>query len=81
MPTIDLDVTTQFYAQDVQEAIHSAMRRHAEEVGFEAQIAILGVAIGAILHQLPRTERSRITKVLLKNVNDAPRLSQLIRMQ
>ena len=81
MPTIDLDVTTQFYAQDVQEAIHSAMRRHAEEVGFEAQIAILGVAIGAILHQLPSRERSRFAKVLMKNVNDAPRPSQLIRMQ
>lgn len=81
VPTFELDATTQFYAQDVQAAIHGVMLRHAEDVGFEAQIAILGVAIGAILHQLPKSEKSRFTKLLLKNVNDAPNLSQVIRMQ
>ena len=81
MPSFDLDATAQFYAKDVQEAIHGVMRRHAEDVGFEAQIAILGVAIGAILHQLPKAEKVRFTKLLLQNVNAAPKLSQVIRMQ
>ena len=81
LPSFDLDVTAQFYAQDVQDALHIVMRRHAEDVGFEVQIAILGVAIGAILHQLPKSEKVRFTKLLLRNVNDAPKLSQVIRMQ
>lgn len=81
MPVIELDIETQYYAQDVQDAIHGAMRKHAENVGFEAQVAIIGVAIGAILHQLPEPDRGHFVKILLKNVRNAPQMSEIVRMQ
>lgn len=71
---------TQIYAQDVQDAIHSVMRRHAEDVGFESQIAIMGVAIGAILHQLPKHDRDHYIKVFVRNMNEANHFSNVIRL-
>ena len=81
MPHVIHDFETQCYAQDIQEAIHGAMRKHAEVVGFEPQIAIMGVAIGAILHQLPMKHRKQMTRILLKNINLAPEFSKVMRMQ
>ena len=81
MPNVIHDFETQCYAQDIQEAIHSAMRKHADVVGFEPQIAIMGVAIGAILHQLPMKHRKQMTRILLKNINLAPEFSKVMRMQ
>ena len=81
MPVTDLDVDHQFYAQDMQESLFSAMRKHADSVGFESQIAIMGVAIGAILHQLPEQDRKYFTKLLLKNINSAPKFSETVRLQ
>ena len=81
-PVQVFDVTdrTQAYAQEVQEAIHGVMRRHAEDVGFESQVAIMGVAIGAILHQLPKYDREHFTRVFIKNMEEAPRFSNVIRL-
>lgn len=66
----------QLYAQDVQEAIHGVMRKHADNVGFESQVAIMGVAIGALLHQLPTADRDYFTKILVRNVKDANKVSK-----
>ena len=81
VPVTELDVDHQFYAQDMQESLFSAMRKHADSVGFESQIAIMGVAIGAILHQLPEQDRKYFTKLLLKNINSAPKFSETVRLQ
>lgn len=81
MPICEVDSDAQFYAQDVQQAIFAAMQKHAEIVGFESQIAIMGVAIGAILHQLPESDRKYFTKLLVKNINLAPQFSEIMRVQ
>ena len=77
---IDLDDENQAYADEVQDAIHSIMRRHAGVVGFESQMAIMGVAIGAILHQLPKYDREYFTKVFIKNLKEAERFSTVIQL-
>ncbi len=74
----DLDDENQAYADEVQDAIHSIMRRHAGMVGFESQMAIMGVAIGAILHQLPTRDRKHFTRVFIKNMEEAPKFSSVI---
>lgn len=71
----------QNYATEIQDAIHVVMRKYAEDVGFESQIAIMGVAIGSILHQLPSYDRDHFTKVLISNVKDAPEFSTLQMLQ
>jgi biotin operon repressor len=75
---LDLDEENQAYADEVQDAIHSIMRRHADVVGFESQVAIIGVAIGAILHQLPPLDRKHFTRVFIKNMEEAPKFSTVI---
>jgi len=77
MQVIDLDDENQAYADEVQDAIHSIMRRHAD-VGFESQMAIMGVAIGAILHQLSARDRKHFTRVLVKNMEEANKFSKVI---
>lgn len=76
-----MDDVTQYYAQDVQDVIFDVMRRHAEDVGFETQIAIIGVAVGAILNQLPDEDRMYFMEVLFENVANAQNLSFPIRLQ
>jgi biotin operon repressor len=71
---------TQSYAEEVQDAIHAIMRRHAEDVGFESQMAIMGVAIGAILHQLPKHDRDHYIRVFVRNMNEAPKFSSIMRL-
>ena len=78
MQVIDLDDENQAYADEVQDAIHSIMRRHAGVVGFESQMAIMGVAIGAILHQLPARDRKHFTRVLVKNMEEANKFSKVV---
>ena len=73
------DLETQCYAQDIQAALHNAMAKYADSVGFEPQIAIMGVAIGAILHQLPEYERKRFVRILLRNIDQAPEFSHVMR--
>jgi len=75
---IDLEDQDAVYANEMTDAIHSVMRRHAEAVGFESQMAIMGVAIGAILYQLTARERNHFTRVFLKNMREAERFSQVI---
>lgn len=81
VPVIDLNYDSQLYANDIQEAMSAAMSRHAESVGFESQIAIMGVAIGALLEQLPKRDRDYFTRILFKNVKDAGKFAAPMRMQ
>ena len=80
MPVLDVTDESQAYAEDVQAAIHGVMRRYSEDVGFESQMAIMGVAIGAILHQLPKYDREYFTKVFIKNLKEAERFSTVIQL-
>lgn len=78
--TLPITEEIQEYASEMECAIRGILSNHTE-VGFESQVAILGVAIGAILHQLPKREYQRYTRVLMKNIANAPNLSQIVRMQ
>lgn len=80
VPVLDVTDESQAYAEDVQAAIHGVMRRYSEDVGFESQMAIMGVAIGAILHQLPKYDREYFTKVFIKNLKEAERFSTVIQL-
>lgn len=62
---------TRQYAADVEHVIRAIMNEHVE-VGFESQVAILGVAIGAILHQLPPRDREFYIRILNRNIEEAP---------
>ena len=75
------DYDVQSYATDIQDAIHGAMRNHAETVGLEPQMAIMGVAIGSILGQLPYQERQYYLKILITNLRKAPQLSETVNLQ
>ena len=81
MPVIVNDIEAQMYADDIQSAMQEAMRRHAESVGFEAQIAIIGVALGALLDQLPDHDREHFSKILFRNVRESRKYSKPMRMQ
>jgi hypothetical protein len=69
------------FANEIQDAIAAVMTRHARDVGLESQVAILGVAIGAMLHQLPDYECEHFTHVFMRNLADAPQLSELMHVQ
>lgn len=74
----DVQDQSAVYASDVQDAIHGVMRKYAKSVGFESQLAIIGVAIGAILHQLAPHDREYYTRLVMENIEDAPKLSQVM---
>lgn len=80
MQIVDVTDETDLYAIDVQDAIHTVMKSYAESVGFESQMAIMGVAIGAILFQLPDHDREYYTRVFIENMSGADSLSQLMVM-
>lgn len=69
------------YANDIEHVIHSVMQHYSEDVGFETQISIMGITIGAMLHQLPRREREHFTKILLKAIKHADEMSVPLTMQ
>lgn len=71
---------SQAYAAEMECTIRSILSEHVE-VGFESQVAIMGVAIGAILHQLPVSDRDHCIKVLVSNIKQAPKFVQTMRMQ
>lgn len=81
MHMIDLTDDDRMFAAAIQDAIGSVMEHYAGVVNLESQIAILGVAIGAFLNQLPAEDCEILKAVLFKNVNTAHELSQVMRMQ
>jgi hypothetical protein len=78
MNLVAVIASDQLYANDIQNSIHTVMAKHRKNVGFESQMAIMGVAIGAILHQLPKHDREYFTKVLIRNVKEANHLSRIM---
>jgi len=62
------------FAQDVMDSIHAVFDRH-ENIDFEDQVAIVGVAIGSILHQLNDRDRRYLMRVMVKNMEHAPQFS------
>ena len=77
MQVLEITEDQEEFAQNAMDVIHGLFSRHVE-VDFESQIAIMGVAIGAILHQLPIKDRKYFSKLLIRNVNAAPRFSEVI---
>lgn len=75
------NMETQQYADEIQSAMMDVMGRHAESVGFEDQISIIGVALGALLDQLPAHDRDYFTRILMQNVRDARKYSMPVRLQ
>ncbi len=80
MPVLSLNPPAQVYASEVQDAIHAAMRNH-DMVDVEAKVAIIGVTIGAMLHQLPEHDREHMIRILMHNVKIAHQMSELVREQ
>lgn len=81
MPVITHDAQTQQYADELQVALAETMGRHVDSVGFESQLAIIGVVIGSLLDQLPDADKEHYTGIFLQNVRDARKYSQPVRMQ
>ena len=81
MHKLDMTAPDQEFATEIQDAIAEVMTKHCYDVGLESQMAILGVAIGALLHQLPEYECSHFTYVFMRNLTDAPQLSELMHVQ
>lgn len=81
MPVITHSIETQHFADEIQSAMHHVMGEHAESVGFEDQISIIGVALGALLDQLPDRDKLYFTRILFQNVRDARKFSMPMRMQ
>jgi DNA-binding winged helix-turn-helix (wHTH) protein len=81
MPVIELDYDTQVYAQEIEATVRTTMGNHAETVGFESQIAIIGVVIGAMLEQLPDRDKKHFTNILIENVKNAKKYSVPMQMQ
>lgn len=81
MPVIPNSLETQEYAIEIQNAMFDIMGRHAESVGFTTQISIIGVAIGAMLDQLPARDKNHFIKILMRNVKEARKYSAPMRMQ
>lgn len=81
MPVVTHDSTTQQYADDLQVALAETMGRHVDSVGFESQLAIIGVVIGSMLDQLPERDKEHYTGIFLQNVRDARKYSVPVRMQ
>jgi len=67
------------YAHAVQDAIFTVMDDFPT-VAFESRVAILGVAIGAMLMQLPDEQKNYFTDLFIENVCGAGNLSELMVM-
>lgn len=71
MQVIEVTREGESYAEDVQDAIFDVMKMYAETVGFESQIAIMGVAVGAILNQLSDGDREYYSRLFVENMAGA----------
>lgn len=80
VPVLALTEESQEYATDMESAVRTMLSDYTE-VDFETKIGILGVAIGAILHQLPQKHRAHYTRILMRNIAEAPKFVQTENVQ
>jgi len=69
------------FASEFQDAMCSVMTRHSELVDLESQIAIMQIAIGSIINQLPEKLRKYYIRMAIRNLTDAAQLAEVMRLQ
>lgn len=66
----DITPEAETFADEVQNGILFAINNHGK-VKLEMKITMLGLAIGAILSQLPNRDRDRFTDLLMESIEES----------